>query len=283
MTEFRNGCITDERTVPVAAAAAFATVATGRGLSNWFPLKAEVEPEVGGRCFLSWGEGCEGEAPVHAYSPDTHFGWTERYPAPDGGEPMIRKVDFHIGPGATDEGAADDPVSEVRLVHSGFDEDLKPESPEIAAYLQGWDNFMHCLEFYLSRHYPENRRLVWRYDDIPEGRAAAWESLIGGKRCSGGLVSLAKGLDPGDPVSFSPVIQAANDPGGPRLPAAVGRITSAQEGGHLSVELPSLGRSLLFIEFEDKRVGVWLSTWGLADEVTKSLQRALDHAMDAAG
>lgn len=336
MAEFTDGRIVDQRRVPVGVAQAFETVATGLGLQNWFPLKAEVEPRVGGRCLLSWGEGCEGEAPVHAYSdPRTasnadaasgsgargHFGWTESYPGQDGGEPTIRTVDFFVGPAPAahvepgpsaetprtaahaEPGAAADvesgptahvepgpvaakaskraessaPKTVVRLVHSGFSEE--PSAGEVDPYLQGWSNFMQVLEFYLTHHYPKERRLVWHYEETGGTREEAWEALVGDRRCSGGLVSLARGLEPGAPVTFVPAVKAANTPGGPKLHAAVGRLISAKPGGHFAMELPVLGKSLLFVEFEDTRVGVWLSTWGLAEPLVERLQTALNSIM----
>ena len=298
MAEFEDGLITDRRSVPVSPETAFRAVATGEGLQNWFPLRAEVEPRVGGRCLLSWGETSEGVAPIHAYSPPRtaevgssrapetgtegvvqpgvgHFGWTEKYPAPaDGEEPTVRTVDFHVEPGA-EHGAAT-----VRLVHSGFATDLDPGTDaELLAYLQGWSSFMYGLEFYLTHHAGVRRQLVWYYGQTGTSREEAWNLLVGDRRCSGGLISCAQGIAPGSPVTFAPVVRAADQRGGPKLHAAVGRIVSAREGGHVNVVLPALGKSLLFIEFEDSRVGVWCSTYGLDDTVVAGLQTALDTVM----
>lgn len=281
MAEYRDGAIIDRRAVPVSPDAAFRAVATKDGLESWFPLRAEVEPRVGGRCLLSWGEGSEGEAPIHAYEPPVpgnrgrgRFGWTESYPATGGGEATVRKVDFHVAPSGTGSRTT------VRMIHSGFAAGLDPETDgEISAYLQGWSSFMYGLEFYLTHHAGKRRRLVWHYGPASAGRDEAWDALVGSDRCSGGLVSLSQGLRPGAPVTFRPIIAAANEPGGPKLPAAVGRIVSAKRSGHLNVALPKLGRSLLFIELEDAKVGVWLSTYGLPERVVEGVQKALDQQM----
>ena len=283
MAEFRDGRIVGECSVPVDVDAAFSAVATGGGLKNWFPLHAEVEPRLGGRCFLSWGENCEGEAPVHVYDPPSsasgsgRFGWTESYPAPqEGEEPVVRLVDFHVKPGGDGTG------SKISLIHSGFSPDADPAADELSAYLQGWSYFLYGLEFYLTRHAGTSRRLVWHYGETGMDRAEAWDALIGGQRCAGGLVSVATDLEPGAPITFTPVVASANQPGGPKLSAAVGRVISSEPLGHLSAHLPSLGHSLLFIEFESTRVGIWLSTYGLPEGTVSALQESLNRTLSDA-
>ncbi len=42
-------------------------------LVRWFPLKAEVEPRVGGRYWLSWEGEFEGDSRIEIFEPERHL------------------------------------------------------------------------------------------------------------------------------------------------------------------------------------------------------------------
>jgi uncharacterized protein YndB with AHSA1/START domain len=61
-------------------------------LARWFPMTARVKPRVGGSIWLSWGPGCEGEAPITAWEPGRHFQWQENATNADGSVDPHRKL-----------------------------------------------------------------------------------------------------------------------------------------------------------------------------------------------
>ena len=84
------------RQVPAPPEAVWEALTQPEGLRQWFPLDARVEPGKGGSIWLSWGPGCEGEAPIHRWDPPHHFGWTESYGEDDAGRPIEIMVELHV-------------------------------------------------------------------------------------------------------------------------------------------------------------------------------------------
>jgi uncharacterized protein YndB with AHSA1/START domain len=110
--EGRGRTIAIEKTGDAAPEEVFRILTDPEEMSRWFPLAADIEPEVGGRAWLSWGPGSEGEAPTHVFEAPWRFGWTERYGSDAEGRPVELAVDFHV--------ETRDGVTVVRLVQSGF-------------------------------------------------------------------------------------------------------------------------------------------------------------------
>ena len=156
------------REVPAPPEAVWEALTEPEGLRQWFPLDARVEPGKGGSIWLSWGPGCEGEAPIHRWDPPHHFGWTESYGEDDAGRPIEITVDLHV------EGR--EGVTVVRLVQSGFS--ASEDWDEMYDALKdGWTYFLFNLAFYFLKHRDKKRKLVWRRVATDLAREALWERL----------------------------------------------------------------------------------------------------------
>jgi len=194
---------------------------------------------VGGRVLLSWGPGCEGEAPIHIWEPVQRFGWTEDYGVDEHGRPIEMAVDFHIeaGKGAT----------VVRLVQSGFSASADWDEM-YDALVDGWAYFMFNLVYYMTKHRGKPRGMAWRRVATDLARDAVWGRLIGGV-----LVTAATGLAPGTPFELQ--LDSAH----------TGEVISARPGYHFAGTRPDMDDSLLFVELEAGHVGLWLSTYGTSE------------------
>jgi len=246
-----------EHEIDVIPEVVWQTLTDPEELSRWFPLEAKVDPTVDGRIWLSWGPGCEGEAPIHICEPPHRFGWTENYGTDEAGKPIEVAVDFHVEAGAG--------TTVVRLVQSGFS--ASSDWDEMYdALVDGWTFFMFNLVFYLTKHPGKPRGLVWRRVATSLDRGAAWERLFGGS-----LVTAASGFAPGTPFELH--LDATHE----------GKTVSARPGHHFAGTLPHMDNSLLFVELEGAHVGFWLSTYGARDEDVAQLQRELDAKLEEVG
>lgn len=216
----------------------------GEELSRWFPPEARVTPGVGGKVFLSWGPGCEGEGPIHLWEPGRRFGWQEK------GEQTIA-VEWEIE--ATAGG------TRVRLVQSGFgDEDTWDDY--IDALERGWAYFLHNLGHYLEHHRGKPRHMVSQRVKREGSQAETWQRLMG----EHGLgLSTARGG--GAPCTL-------------RLGEASyeARVVIEREPWTFAATVPELDDALLFVEMEfggpSWHCGIWLSTYGLAPERVAALE-----------
>ena len=218
-------------------------------LKRWFPLDARVEPGGGGRVWLSWGPGAEGEAPIHIWDEPRRFGWTEEYPG-EGSTPVRMMVDFHV------EGKRGRTV--VRLVQSGFGASADWDEM-YDALKDGWTYFLFNLKHYLERHAGSPRRMVWARRKTDRTRDDQWSRLVG----AGTLVEV-EDLRPDADCRL--VLDSA----------WAGTVLSSRTGYHLAATVPELNEGLLLVELEGAHVGVWLSTYGLEADRVAQLQRGMD-------
>ena len=98
------------------------------GIQKWFAPEARVTPGLGGSITLSWGEGCEGTAPIHRWEPGKRLGWTEG----------AKLVEFEIE-------AVAGGSTRLRLMHSGFEEGAAFDQ-EYDSTQGGWHTFMAMLK-----------------------------------------------------------------------------------------------------------------------------------------
>ena len=90
---------------------------------RWFTPEARVEPGVGGKLWLKWGDGGEGAHEILEWAPGTKLtlGWCGQ------------RIEFSIeGRGGT---------AKLRLVHSGFSADSKFDD-EFEATFGGWSTYL---------------------------------------------------------------------------------------------------------------------------------------------
>jgi uncharacterized protein YndB with AHSA1/START domain len=232
-------------------------LATSEGLRRWFPLDARVTPGPSGTVWLSWGPGCEGEAPIHVWEPGARFGWTESHGEDAEGRPIKVAVDFYV------EGR--DGSTVVRLVQSGISASADWDAM-YDALKDGWTYFLFNLVFYFLKHRGAERRLAWKRAATDLGRDVAWERLLGAA-----LVAGSAGDIPSTPDGEIIIDRAR--------PVEV---VSARPGHHFAATLPDLEDSVFFVELEGHHIGFWLSTYGIDDARVSELQAALDARIEVA-
>jgi uncharacterized protein YndB with AHSA1/START domain len=260
MTERKTRTLELEQHVDATPEEVWEILTTGDGLSRWFPLDARVTPGVDGTVWLSWGPGCEGEAPIHVWEPGSHFGWTEDHGQDAEGRAIKVAVDFHI------EGRHGDTV--VRLVQSGFDASADWDEM-YDALRDGWSYFLFNLAHYFQHHRGRPRRLAWKRAPTDLSRDGVWRRLV-----DQGLVA---------EESREPAAEGAPD----ALPVLIDRLrpahtVSRREGHHFAAVLPDLEQALFFVEIEGRHVGFWLSTYGTESTEVERLQAALEERIEVA-
>lgn len=248
MTDGSTRSIELSREVEATPEEVWEMLTTSEGLSSWFPLEARVAEGGEGTVWLSWGPGCEGEAPIHIWEPGRRFGWTEDYGKTPEGVPIKVGVDFHI---ETADGS-----TVVRLVQSGLSADAQWDEM-YDALVDGWTYFLFNLFHYFRRHKGKARRMAWKRAATDLAREAAWERLVGG-------ALVASTLAPGDSGS----VELDRE-----RPAEV---VSARVGHHFACTLPDLDDSIFFVELEGAHIGFWLSTYGIDEDEVTELQRVLE-------
>ncbi|MDA8017239.1 MAG: SRPBCC domain-containing protein [Thermoanaerobaculia bacterium] len=233
--------------------AVWQAISNAEGLKNWFPLDARLEPGEGGSVWLSWGPGCEGEAPLTIWEEGERLGWEEDH---GGGARVL--LEFRLD---TEKGK-----SVVRLVQSGFsagDRDENYWDDYFDATGSGWRYFLWNLSHYLERHPGKERQMVWTRGKVGLGRQELWSRLT-----------------EGDGLAVSGTVEKG---GAFRLwTGDQGTFRDITEGVHLSARVADLDDALLLVEVEpgdEPTLGVWLSTYGLGDERVAQLQASLEAAV----
>ena len=107
--------------------------------------------------------------------------------------------------------------------------------------------------------------MVWRRVATDLARDAVWDRLV-----MGGLISAAAaaGGTDANPELTTTSLRIDRD--------LTAEVVSARPGHHFAATLPELDDSILFVELEGSHVGLWLSTYGMREGATDSLQTALD-------
>ena len=225
-------------------------VSTAEGLTRWFPPFARVtDPGVGGKFWLSWGEGMEGEAVIEAWEPNRLL----RVSEPSG--MIVEYIITKSGSGAV-----------MRIVQSGFGTGEMWD--EIYDGLQGgWAYFLYGLKHYLERHRGKVRHLISARRQMSIPRAEAWPLLFS---------ALGFALN----VADWKVGEHFEGRIGDR--SVSGDIVVCRPAQSFAGTLRELNDGLLFVELEAGapwHCGVWLSVYGDNPDVPK-LQKTLDRVMD---
>ena len=120
-----------------------------RELERWFPKKASVEPQVGGRYLLSWeAGGCAFDTRIAIWEPNRRLKVSEQ--REQDGKAVELAMDFTL--------TGRDGATTLRLVHSGFGRggDWDDEFDGIS---NGWNFELRMLRDYLDNFRGENRHL----------------------------------------------------------------------------------------------------------------------------
>ncbi len=171
-----------DKSIDIAAPvdAVWTALTDANELARWFPMSAKVEPGVGGRVFMSWGESCEGWADITVWEPSVRFQMSERR------EPTPLTTDFILEPRAGG-------TTRLRIVTAGFSERPGWEA-EFDSIDAGWRFEMQGLRHYLERHRGRDRQVVWvqRATNLP--REVAFPAVLGPR----GLVAAGALPDEGE-------------------------------------------------------------------------------------
>jgi uncharacterized protein YndB with AHSA1/START domain len=138
-------------------------IATGPGIDGWFlGTGNEVEPRLGGRVRISFGEAGAGESTITAWEPPHRFAHRGDE-APDG---SVHAFDYSLE-------ARRDGSTVVRLVHEG----LLGEGweAEVASLQEGDPMYLHLLAQYVRHHRgrPVTTLTLWRADEPGRERVLA--------------------------------------------------------------------------------------------------------------
>jgi uncharacterized protein YndB with AHSA1/START domain len=206
-------------------------------LARWFPLEARVTPGVGGKIFLSWGPGCEGESEIVTWEPSRRlagknpFSFVEWTLESRGGKTVLRLVQSSFLSGA----------------------DWEQEWYDSTSY--GWNFMLLGLKVALERHRGVARQVAWPRLKVAVSREEAYRKLLN----SGALFSqdLRAALHPGETYSVA-------TPAGERYR---GRVEFLRENRGFCLSVRELNDALLWLTIEGVagsiEVQVWLSAFGL--------------------
>jgi uncharacterized protein YndB with AHSA1/START domain len=225
-------------------------VSTAEELTRWFPPYARVtDPGVGGKIWLSWGEGIEGEGTIEAWEPNRLL----RVSEPSG--MVVEYIITKSGSGAV-----------MRIVQSGFG--TGETWDEIYDGVEGgWTYFLYSLKHYLERHPGKSRHLISARRKMSITRAEAWPLLL-------------------STTGFA--LNAADWNVGERFTGRVGEravsgdIVVYRPAQSFAGTLRELNDGLLFVELEAGapwHCGAWLSLYGDDTDVA-ALQNTLNRVLD---
>jgi uncharacterized protein YndB with AHSA1/START domain len=129
-------------------------------LGRWFPLEARVTPGPGGKIFVSWGPGCEGEAEIVAWEPGEKFAWKE---------PMAL-IEWTL------ESRGGKTI--VHLLESGFLGNAERENECFDSTSYGWGFMLLSLQVALERHPGTARQVAWPRLKVTLSREEAYQKLL---------------------------------------------------------------------------------------------------------
>ena len=254
-------------------------------LTNWFPLKARVEPGRGGILSLSWGEAFTGNCRIQEWDPPRHLrtSWMEQpaAAAPRGGEAaqqgtaaLLRDdpegaagvaVDYTIEGGKGEKGK-----TVLRLVHSGFSVSPKWDE-EYDGVSRGWTHELGSLKHYLARHHGERRNVAWVRREIGVPASEAWSRLMS----SDGLLKKGKLDRPVEGKRYE--IELAS---GDRM---AGVVQMFRPGTDFAGTIEGLNDGLFRVGIEScfgsPEAQLWISTWGVPEADLRAIEGRLTDMM----
>jgi len=162
-------------------------------LERWFPLQARVDPGVGGRIWLSWGEPIVSDARIEAWDACRMLRSVESKPLGS----KLHPQDVPAPPGRTIEYVLqpDNAGTRVRLTHSGFPGEAEWDVT-YNAVRRGWEFQLRSLRHYLERHRGSSRSTVLIRRTFALRPEDVWPVVMGPEGV--GVQGLASGLKEGD-------------------------------------------------------------------------------------
>lgn len=129
-------------------------------LTRWFPLKARVTPGKGGKIFVSWGPGYEGEAEILAWEPNKKFA----------SKSPLAVIEWTL----ESRGAK----TVVHLVQNGFSTGADWENEWFESTDYGWGFMLLGLRWSLEVHPGENRTVAWSRQKSELSRSQTYGRLL---------------------------------------------------------------------------------------------------------
>lgn len=251
---------TIEKTLEIGAPpeAVWKALTDAKELVRWFPLKAEVEPRVGGRIWMSWDGVFEGEHRIKIFEPGRHLQTTWSPMTKDDHRSTELSVDYHL------EGRGGGTV--LRLVHSGFGRGAAWDD-EYDGINTGWTFELRSLRLYLEHHLGRDRHAIFLVGpNTGLSGPEVWDRTLR----DGFEAPELGGLSEGDRYSF-PVGDGET---------FSGRVLDYQPQRQFAGTVDQLQDGIFRIEVFGAQAHLWLGTWkgdpAAVDRFKESWRQMLD-------
>ncbi len=223
--ERRGGTRRQEHEIVIDAPieAVWKAITDAEELTRWFVEAATVEPGVGGKIWISWGGGEEGESRIEAWEPNRRL--------------RLALKPFDMGAAKSDAQTAivdeytleqRDGKTVLRFVSSGI-----PDAAEWDGFYDGtntgWDSFFRTMRHYLEHHAGQPRTTIKIVGKLAGSLEETWARLTG-------------------PAGFNvePVAGAAFAVPAGAGPDLHGRVVDAKAPTALELSIDELGNALLW-------------------------------------
>lgn len=262
-----------EKTIEIAApvSAVWKAITESEELTRWFPLDAEVNPGVGGKIRISWGDKYKWVFKIEAWMTEKHLRLVYNHETDLIAKDQSRSdKEQKMIPGKSDELAVDYYLearagkTTLRLVHSGFGADASWDE-EYDGVRRGWNTELNNLKHYLERHHGEDRKVVWVWIPFEGSLQSAWQKLMG----ENGFVHQGSltGLSDGDTYKIEAVTGEIFE----------GKILYFNPPTDFSATVKNLNDSVLRVQIEQyqgrREASVWLSAYGLPESQLEGFEK----------
>jgi uncharacterized protein YndB with AHSA1/START domain len=246
-----------ERQIEIAApaSAVWKALTDAEELIRWFPLEARVSPGLGGSISMRWDDTETVEDRIDVWEPERRLRLVGK------AGPWSRIVtDYYL------EGKSGSTV--LRVVSSGFGAEDDPDEV-MQGFGVGWDFELRGLRHYLERHRGVRRAVAWARARYALDYERAWARLTAPGGFFGGT-GLSHGA-PGSGVTLDTVTGDQLD----------GTVLLAQAPYQFAATLPAWNDALFRAHLYAGSAMLWLSTYGVAEERVRDLERRWQQAIDA--
>jgi uncharacterized protein YndB with AHSA1/START domain len=221
----------------------------GAELERWFPLRARVEPGVGGRIWMSWGNEFTGALEILRWEPPARLQTSWNLVEGD----AATVTDYAL------ESLAGNRTL-LRVVTSGF-----PEGAGWDAWLEdtrrGWHFELQSLKHYLEQHEGRDRRTIYLRRRVALPVEESWRRVAGEDGILPEPAQQRHVIDNAPPLQFAAIL---DDP----------------DGALLRVSVEPTGSPGGIGERERERdVTIWLSDWSGAERKRAELETAWKNSL----
>jgi uncharacterized protein YndB with AHSA1/START domain len=246
-----------ERHIEIAApvGAVWRALTDADELIRWFPLEARITPGQGGSVWMRWDDSETMEDRIERWEPERRL----RHVGKAGPWSRIATDYYLEGKGGT---------TVLRVVSSGFGGEDDPDEV-IRGFGFGWDFELRGLRHYLERHLGRRRIVAWARARHALGYEGAWARLAG----PGGFFG-DSGLTVGEAGGACTITTVTGD----RLD---GTVILSQSPYQFAATIPEWNEALFRAHLYGGSVMLWLSTYGIAPDRVRDLERRWQQAIEA--